>query len=446
MRVNQISVTKLFGLFDHTIPLNHDERVTIIYGPNGIGKTVLLRMLSNLFKSEYAELRSIPFEEFRVDFDNSCHLCVHKITTSIDLEKNGGENQAELKFNFSDNNGNIEEFSPKYPSPKNDFSLSLLEQEISGLERIGVATWSYAPTNEILTFEDVLDRFGDDLPFIKSLKMRKNPEWFQQLKRTTPIRFIETQRLLKLSPVGKHYVETRQPSKIEAVARYSNELARIIQQKLAESAALSQSLDRTFPGRVFKQADVSVITNDALRNRLGELEEKRSRLMTVGLLDREEEVFQVPQQIDESTKNVLSIYVEDVEQKLGVFDDIAAKIALFTKIINSRFEYKEMIVSKENGFTFTTPNHNMLSPTDLSSGEQHELVLFYELLFETPSDSLILIDEPELSLHVAWQLQFLQDLQAITKLANFDVLLATHSPTIINNRWDLTVALKGPVE
>jgi predicted ATP-binding protein involved in virulence len=57
---------------------------------------------------------------------------------------------------------------------------------------------------------------------------------------------------------------------------------------------------------------------------------------------------------------------------------------------------------------------------------------------------LILIDEPELSLHVAWQVQFLKDLARVIKLSSFDVLLATHSPQIIDTRWDLTVELKGP--
>ena len=34
----------------------------------------------------------------------------------------------------------------------------------------------------------------------------------------------------------------------------------------------------------------------------------------------------------------------------------------------------------------------------LSSGEQHELVLAYDLLFKVKEKSLVLIDEPELSL------------------------------------------------
>jgi predicted ATP-binding protein involved in virulence len=48
-RIKQISVKNLFGMFDHTISLNLDERITIIHGPNGFGKTAILRLLDTLF-------------------------------------------------------------------------------------------------------------------------------------------------------------------------------------------------------------------------------------------------------------------------------------------------------------------------------------------------------------------------------------------------------------
>ncbi len=40
MRIAQISITGLFGVFDHVIPLNLDDRITIIHAPNGYGKTI----------------------------------------------------------------------------------------------------------------------------------------------------------------------------------------------------------------------------------------------------------------------------------------------------------------------------------------------------------------------------------------------------------------------
>jgi predicted ATP-binding protein involved in virulence len=143
--------------------------------------------------------------------------------------------------------------------------------------------------------------------------------------------------------------------------------------------------------------------------------------------------------------------VEDVEKKLSVFNDVASKIDLLRRIINSKFaySYKEMNFNKDKSFVFKTLYHSSVSdsdtllPTDLSSGEQHELVLLYELLFKVEPKSLVLIDEPELSLHVGWQVQFLKDLQEIVKLADLDILMATHSPDIIQDRWDLTVELQG---
>jgi hypothetical protein len=93
-------------------------------------------------------------------------------------------------------------------------------------------------------------------------------------------------------------------------------------------------------------------------------------------LDKEEvSEFQIqPQDIDESTKNALSVYVEDVEKKLNVFAETARKIDLLRRIINNKFaySYKEINFSKDKGFIFTTrynssSDSKKLLPTDLSS-------------------------------------------------------------------------------
>ena len=70
----------------------------------------------------------------------------------------------------------------------------------------------------------------------------------------------------------------------------------------------------------------------------------------------------------------------------------------------------------------------------LSSGEQHELVLLYDLLFNVQPGALVLIDEPEISLHVSWQKRFIEDLQRISRLVKFRSVVATHSPQIAG-KW-----------
>lgn len=119
---------------------------------------------------------------------------------------------------------------------------------------------------------------------------------------------------------------------------------------------------------------------------------------------------------------------------------------LFTRLINSRLNRKKITIDSEFGFTFTTSAGIILRPEHLSSGEQHTVVILFNLLFDTEPDSLVMIDEPELSLHVFWQQQFIRDLEEIISIGRFDALIATHSPEIIHDRWDLTVELKGPGE
>jgi len=429
MRISKISVTKLFGIFDHPVSLNLEDRITIIHGPNGFGKTALIRLINGFFNSQYSEIISIPFSEIQLDFDNGTYL---RITKHI------GENsqhEPDTKLTFE---SNLETCSLNLPvDSKGNIRLdnSKKEQRINQLLDIA----------KLLELEE--NREPSDRLSHENLIAKQEPKWLSEIKSSLDVRFIESQRLLHLSELPRRRVDWERPSMMFSVNTYSKELAINIQAKQAEYGALSQSLDRTFPTRVVKNQAPSDLTEEALRNKLKEIEEQRSSLIKTGLLDKDENPdFQFEENINEITKNFLYVYLEDVEKKNTLFNELATKIELFQRIITQRFRYKTIRIDKKKGFIFTTPNGKPLSPTDLSSGEQHQLVMLYELLFKVKPNSLILIDEPEISLHLAWQVQFLKDLQTIIKLADFDVLIATHSPSIIEDRWDLTVELKGPVE
>src|SRR5690606_1495381 len=108
----------------------------------------------------------------------------------------------------------------------------------------------------------------------------------------------------------------------------------------------------------------------------------------------------------------------------------ARKIGLLLEIINKRFKHKRFYVEKESGFVFRSTiikdsdgDFQKIPVTKLSSGEQNELVLFYELLFKSSPSSFILIDEPEVSLHISWQNCFIEDLKEIAELNNLEVLI-----------------------
>ncbi len=437
MRIREICVRNLFGIFNHTVTMKLDERITIIHGKNGVGKTALLTIINALLSLNFYELSKIYFDDFKIEFDDCSYVRVNQIN-QVDNNIRSNKN---FVLNYKKQNWSEEKhFETKVLDVNTlDFPLSIIE--IPQLERISLRAWVNLETNEILTLEDVFENFGNILP-ITSNYIRK-PDWLQELKDSINIRFIQSQRLLDLSPYIINSKLEQQPPMMLSVAAYAHELSGLIKAKLAEYGSLSQSLDKSFPIRLVQQKNAKSLTFEELRQKLSILEEKRSHLISAGLLEKDNYPdFEVQEQIDDNTKQVLSIYIDDVDKKLSLFEDLAERIDIFKGIINQRFSYKQLNINKEKGFVFNR-NGSSLSPDNLSSGEQHELIMLYELLFKAKPNALILIDEPELSLHVEWQVQFLRDLQKITKVSELDVLLATHSPDLIHDRWDLTVELKG---
>ncbi|EKM24576.1 AAA family ATPase [Vibrio sp. HENC-03] len=90
----------------------------------------------------------------------------------------------------------------------------------------------------------------------------------------------------------------------------------------------------------------------------------------------------------------------------------------------SRIE--SVILKKSTGESFSIDG--------ASSGERSLLLLVCSIANEIKNNSLICIDEPEISLHPAWQEQFIQLIAEVFKTyKNCHFIIATHSPLIVSN-------------
>lgn len=341
----RIKIEKLFDIFDYDIALK-PEGITILTGPNGYGKTTVLKIVDALASPNADFFNQLVFDKILLGFaDGSC-------------------------ISFS--KGNWDElhnaFEKLCPTPR------------------------YMPDKALLVY------------------------------------FIREQRLLKWAEHGFE----------KTIAKYAKELKGVLELSLAQSSQLSQNLDASFPRRLFDQEQG--ISEAVFKQRFDKVKAILRSLAEYGLSDIKEDSH--PTYKAENAK-ALAVYIDDTEQKLAVFAELLEKLTLFTSILNERrLTFKRISISKANGFEFTTSQGKPLNLTELSSGEQQEVVLLYELLFKVQPGTLVLIDEPELSLHVVWQKQFLDDLFNIVALQKINIIVATHSPQIINNHWDLTVDLE----
>jgi predicted ATP-binding protein involved in virulence len=450
MRLVSFSVQGLFGTFDHEIKFDTRERIKIVHGPNGFGKTSVLRLIDAFFNSKYLTLRRIPYSKILFTFGDKSTIEVQRIVPPEEPKTKGIRRPIYATLTFTHRTVRASEESFTLKPPKLDrmsIPLSAIDDMVPTLARSGPEEWVHMPTDRELSLADVLEEFADQLPQLGE-RQHAEPDWMKNAIKSMPVYLIESQRLLLPTARGVKSPRIHSlPSPggmSSAVSVYSKGMVDRIRETLAKSAEVSQSLDSSFPKRLLQDPQNGDTMVDDIRERYAAQVEKRTRLMEAGLLDREEE-FPLPEtSIKDSDKHVLALYVKDVESKLAAFDDILKKMELFKQMINGRFQYKQLKIDKSKGFIFNTLQGKNIPSSELSSGEQHEVVLANQLLFDVQEGSLILIDEPELSLHVAWQQEFLSDLKKITDVIPMDFLVATHSPQIIGGRWDLTVELKGP--
>lgn len=447
-RISNFEIDGLFDVFCHKIRLNLEDRITIIHGPNGIGKTVLLSLLESVVKSNFNRLRSIPFKRMLMEFDDGGSLAIEKSLIQPSLIPAEKDELEPVEMHFI---ATIEKETMKWkttasPSELSELRLQLIEQTVPHLERIARRRWLNSRTGEYMTLEEVLDEYADRLPD-RYLYKASPPSWLKEIQESLSVRFIETKRLDRRAQSNEgHPRHVAKMHSSHAVLNFAEDLSREIQTILRRYADISQKLDSTFPSRLVGTETIAAFDEVVLRTRLQEIEEKREALIKIGLLGKESEGVAgliVPTKTSQANWHVLSLFAEDMEKKLSVFDELKQKMDILNGVITRRFNYKVIAFSAEKGFYFTSDRGQSLSAEKLSSGEQHELVLFYEMLFNVEEDTLVLIDEPELSLHVSWQREFLSDVKEITDLRHFDLLIASHSPDIISDRWDLTVRLEG---
>jgi predicted ATP-binding protein involved in virulence len=284
-------------------------------------------------------------------------------------------------------------------------------------------------TGKQMSLRDFLTENINYLPVnIIGLINKQGSAQISQLLNSTNVYIIREERLLTQTRINNQNI-----SFSRTIEMYAKELKEVIAQKQLQAYQITQQLDSSFPKRLIECKEF--LSEDDFRIRFAKLTKKQELLKVFGISTTQPDVTEY----NKETANVLTVYLNDSEQKLGVYDELLSKIELFVNILNEkRFAFKSIVINGTQGFYFQLSNGQRLSLADLSSGEQQEVVLLYELLFKTDSNTLILIDEPEISLHVEWQKPFIQDLQRIAKMKQISFLVSTHAPGIINDKWDLT--------
>ena len=136
---------------------------------------------------------------------------------------------------------------------------------------------------------------------------------------------------------------------------------------------------------------------------------------------------------DGKVSTVLDFEIKNEIQRLIDFNDNQ----LIDKLINVLDIFfaetnKKTLFDKDLYF-IEGESENKLNYKYLSSGERQIIYIFLKVINASKSNSLILMDEPEISLHLSWQEMLLNHIRDVNN--NSQIIIVTHSPAIVMNGW-----------
>lgn len=135
-----------------------------------------------------------------------------------------------------------------------------------------------------------------------------------------------------------------------------------------------------------------------------------------------------------------------IDQFFGLVDSLFDETHKYIAIdkINNKLVFKikdsgELLMDA-NGSALKTCDDRLLVTGDrdvqleqLSSGEKQMLLILTKVFLQDEKPAVLLLDEPEISLHISWQSRLIDMIRTLNP--NCQLVLTTHSPSIFSKGW-----------
>ena len=435
MKITAIRIIGLFGLYNYYIPFNSEAYVNLITSPNGYGKTTILTIINNLTKGYLFYFYNLPFAEIIIELTEDNQIIITKTEASTESSESSDFRQnKETNINFSWKRStsyisfDINDKRIKSALRALRRSLNLTSDDINNLH-------SAELRDKILYSEEFYNTLSNPLTDYQEFQLKSH---------SLTTTFIPANRIYGGQLVDPDddaeitwYKETLSPIKV-----VSRELRQELKKIRMNYLVQAQKLDSEFLTTLL--SSTTVFTEEEYKHKVSYLNSKVESLLKYNLINR---LKFLEYSDNDNDARILSTHINEVERKLSIYDDFLKKIELFSTLIENKvFANKKFTLSPAYGIRCISDNGAIIDLDCLSSGEQNQLILLYDFIFRVQDNSILLLDEPENSLHVTWQRLFINDIQLIAEKKNLQTIIATHSSRIaasVKNTWDLMYLNEG---
>ncbi len=371
--IQSFTIKGLFGLYDVHIPFEND--VMILIGENGMGKTQIMNLLYYILSNQLNKINTRNINAIGIELENKKHT----LTAS--------------EIGILDTTSQFEGFTPMFGT---DVIIDLNEK----LRRYEIL---HLPTYRRV--EEVRENLGYNLGMTfdgsDNEPHRDTLMEFGDMIDVSTLFFEITQEIQRLSKEG---------------------LSKISSEVLSELINGDSTTETDFLDTI-NENDIDIILA-----RVGDDIDENAKNKIRSIVATKE-----IQNKDRSSlyflKKLINAYdsQRELDNSIKTFRDICNKY-----LINKTLVYDE---SKIDIYVKINQNNQRIDLNDLSFGEKQIISIFSKIYLSPPdSEFIVLIDEPELSLSIFWQRNFLPDIYNSGKIRF--LFAVTHSPFIFENELD----------
>ena len=424
--IKQVLVHKLFGRYDYKIPVGYSDdadapRLCLLYGDNGTGKTTILELVFHLLsasdnRGHRTYVARTPFQQFDIIFFDDSLITARRhhaeVLGGFDLEVTiGGGTTQSARFDIDPETGGVSGSSISPQAEELFRKASELELDVFYLGDNRALEGDSIPPREwrsrrARTLQSLYDT--DDLPFIDDSHVA-----FHDPRNITPESTLVNSIHRTEHALNREVMRASSTGETDARQVYADILNTIASASTPEEGVLD--------------GEISKLRDDL--HKLGSISTAFSRFGLGSAID----VRAFSASLDNANQNtmpavvrVLRSLVDGQRARLSALDDIYKVINSFVENANGYFSDKAIEFDVFDGLNIRLPN-GTLSPDRLSSGEQHLLLLFLNVITPSRQSPLFIIDEPELSLNIKWQRNLVDTLLTLSEGSGCQFLMATHS-------------------
>ncbi len=455
--LRRLVITDFYDIKGNDYDIQFSDPLTILVGRNGSGKTTILNMISAVCQRRFARLSTIPFSSATLDFGSEVidifkipdgrilvkhRDCVQRIWNDLQREQPDRYKLDALK-----------PYEEDYPIKDTDDVLDpivhryrvVVPRRASTRHAIEIIS-SFRLTDKALYFPTYRRFELDLLSLLEDASAQVEPHMRHR------VLFLQHELSFERTP--------------GVVIGYSNEdIGQIVRRQWLLAAEQEKKrlneLLRSFTLHLLKPPTKFALPDETALERLGEeLQEVLVRAEVIGpeqtaiVKKYTESVRQLIRlckvlPVQSEVSNLRRVYPLVLYQTIAGFvslwerarEDIETIRRPFVRLLSTlqQFFEKRVRLEEEDGSLVFELEGRSLEFESLSAGEKQLVALFTYVGLATDEGTIVLIDEPELSLHVRWQRQLLQSLLDLG--TNRQFITSTHSPFIISRYRDATFQL-----